>query len=68
MKTVRVVALKDHDYDQKPRKAGDVYEADPKFLTILTGLGRVKVVEVTEAPKPESHGRYNRRDMRAKDK
>lgn len=61
MKTVRVTVLQDHDYDEKPRKVGDSYEADPKFLSLLTGLGRVKVAAgESEAPKNQ----YKRRDMR----
>ncbi len=62
MKTVSVVVLKPHPYDGIPRKVGETYEADEKFLNTLTVIGLVKVAEPTSNPKK---GRHNTRDMRA---
>lgn len=65
MKTVKVVALKQHVFANIPRKVGEVYEATDDVLGTLLAVGFAKILDtkVEEADPPK--GKYNRRDMRA---
>lgn len=75
MGMIRVVALQDHPYAQKPRKKGQVYEIDERFLKTLQVRGRVKVYraedsapESTTESSPNAGPGYKRRDIRASEK
>lgn len=61
METVKVIALKQHEYGQKFRKKGERYEMEERFVAVMEHVGNVKRDESAEK------GRYNRRDMRAED-
>lgn len=64
---VMVVGVREHVYNAVKRYRGDRYEADPKFLPIMLGLGWVTVEEAPVLAETDvKPGRYNRRDMRAK--
>lgn len=60
MKTVKVIALKQHVYKRKPRTRNDVYEMDVVDYAAYAQSGRVTVAESEKR-------RYNRRDMRPKE-
>lgn len=62
MKTVRVIALKDHLYDDEPRQTGESYEAAETVLQTLVAVGFVKVADVSPAAPQNA---YKRRDLRA---
>jgi hypothetical protein len=68
MKRVKVKVTEDHEYDGKPRKVGEEYDAEEKDLVLLTALKRVKVLKAEETAPADPHaGRYKRRDMRPKE-
>ncbi len=65
--TIKVIALRDHEWAGKPRKLGEVYEADPSDVRFdaLLKIGHAKLAEAEpEAPTAEPKGRYKRRDLR----
>lgn len=66
---IKVIALKEHTYAGINRKADEVYEIDPRFLQTLVALKKVKPFTETETATTEAQprGRYNRRDLRAKE-
>jgi hypothetical protein len=72
MKTVQVIALRDHEWAGEPRKLGETYEVDPsdvRFDALIT-IGHAKIADVQPSapnPEPPSKGRYQRRDLRAKE-
>lgn len=66
-KTVQVIALKSHEWAKKFRKAGEVYDVDPtddRFDALLK-LGLAEIVQSEPADPPK--GRYQRRDLRARE-
>lgn len=71
---VRVIARKPHIYEQVPRHEGEVYEAHERDVLFLQAFGNAEPTPLAEDPKavptrqdkPETKGRYRRRDMRAK--
>lgn len=69
MNTLRVRTIRDHIYDAKNRKVGDVYDIEERHKELLTRIGYVKVEEVEERKEDDPpKGRYNRRDMRPQEK
>lgn len=72
MKKVTVIALKPHPYEGIPRKVGQRYEADEKFVQTLTVTGLCKLADEPvhqPAPQPSSNppkkGKLNTRHMGA---
>lgn len=73
---IQVIALKDHEWKAKPRKADETYEIDtddPRFnAAVQLGLVRlpnhpeVETRAIDNPVDPQS-GKYKRRDMRAKE-
>jgi hypothetical protein len=76
----KLIAIKEHHYDHKPRMPGDVYEAGDRDAELLKRAKKAKDAPADEAKpakaaaKPETeassspHGKapaYRRRDMKA---
>lgn len=61
MNQIKVRALRTHDYDQKPRTAGEEYEVEERFVEVLRWTGNIEVIQ------EDRHSRriYKRRDMKA---
>lgn len=62
MKT-KMIALRQTYYGGVNRRKGEVFEASPEHVRILTATKAAKPVE--EDTKESESKRYNRRDMRA---
>jgi hypothetical protein len=75
--TVKLKALKEYPYDNKTRKAGDIFEANDSDADALVTTGLAEVIEkyqtkvmtteTSEPIVPGKRGRYPRRDMRAEE-
>ncbi len=68
IKTVKVIALRDHEWAGTARKLGETYEVDPSDVRFdaLLKIGHAQLAEAEpEAPATEPKGRYKRRDLRA---
>lgn len=59
METVKVIALKQHEYGHKPRKKGERYDMEVQFVAVMEHVGNVRREEESD------RGRYQRRDLRA---
>ncbi len=64
---IRVIALKKHVYKSRPRLPGEIYEAAPKDLVLLTKIGFARLAETPESSATAPKRRYKRRDMVAED-
>lgn len=63
---MKVLALKDHEYDGQKRSAGDVYEAEEKYVPLMRAMGNISPSPEEEEPDSGSSSpkrRYKRRDM-----
>lgn len=71
-KTVRMIALRQHVYDNVVRKAGEQYDVvidETSYRDVvgtLVTVGHAKILDLKpEDPADPPKGKYNRRDMRA---
>jgi hypothetical protein len=58
----KMVSKVDHVYGGVQYRVGDTFEADPKFVQLMTVIGRAELVN--DSPIAESSS-YQRRDMTA---
>lgn len=61
---IKVKSIKEHNYAGRRRYAGEVYEAEDRYVKVLITVGFVEV-EGPGDSKPDSAPTYKRRDLRA---